>query len=60
MKDFLYIKTAPTAVLWQCCGYGFIESGSESGYGSGPDPAFHVNPNTDPGFWWPKITKNNI
>ncbi len=24
-------------------------------FGSGPDPAFQVNP--DPGFWWPKIEK---
>ncbi len=32
----------------QCCGSGFNESGS--GYG----PAFDVNPDPDPGFWWPK------
>ncbi len=34
----------------QCCGSGFIESGS----GYGPDPAFQVNPdpdtNPDPAF----------
>jgi hypothetical protein len=34
----------------RCCGSGFIESRS--------DPSFQVNPDLDPGFWWP-IEKNS-
>ncbi len=43
----------PGTVKNLCSGYSFANPNS-----SDPDPAFQVNLEPDPGFWWSKIEKN--